>query len=216
MEKKKHFIFAGLLFLSFVLFTVLAACFDVAPIGPEGSTVGFATANGFVFDLLGVHLVWYAITDWLGVVAIAFAFGFALVGLCQLIRRKSICKVDWEILALGGFYILVIACYLFFEQVVINCRPVILGESLEASYPSSHTMIVVCIMATSAMQFRALCPNRKKLCRGVDITAVVISAITVFGRLISGVHWFTDIVGGLLLSAALVWLYYAAVKSLRV
>jgi undecaprenyl-diphosphatase len=104
----------------------------------------------------------------------------------------------------------VVLCYLFFEVVVINCRPVILESGVEASYPSSHTMIVVCIMATAADQFRALCPGRKRLCRVVDVTAGIISGITVIGRLISGVHWFTDIVGGLLLSAALVALYRTA------
>ena len=209
---KKHLIRSGLLFLLFVLFTVSVSCFDVQPIGPEQSEVGLATINQFVFRLTGVHSIWYDITDWLGVVAILFAFGFAAVGLCQLIERKSIRKVDSRILVLGLFYILVVAFYLLFEQAVINYRPVILGKELEASYPSSHTMIVVCIMATAVKQFRSLCPNRKNLCLGVKIAAVLLMAITVIGRLISGVHWFTDIVGGLLLSAALVTLHYAVVE----
>ena len=212
---KKHLILAGLLFLLFILFTVSVACFDVKPIGPEQSVVGFATINQFVFRLFGVHLIWYNITDWLGIVAILFAFGFAVVGLCQLIKRKSIRKVDSRILVLGLFYILVFAFYLFFEQAVINYRPVILGEGLEASYPSSHTMIVVCIMATAFKQFRSLCPNRKNLCLGVKIATVLLMAITVIGRLISGVHWVTDIVGGLLLSAAMVTLYCAVVEYIE-
>lgn len=205
--RKKTLIRAAMLFAAFVLFTVLVRVVDVRPIGPEGSSVGFASLNLFVFRLVGVHLVWYHITDWLGVAAILIAFAFAATGLCRLVKRKSLRKVDRSILALGGCYLLVIACYAFFEQVVINCRPVILGQGPEASYPSSHAMIVVCIMATAAIAFRELYPTKRKLCRGVEVLSVLIMAVTVVGRLISGVHWFTDIVGGLLLSSSVVELY---------
>ena len=205
--RKKALIRAAMLFAAFVLFTVLVRVVDVRPIGPEGSEVGFSALNLFVFRLFGVHTVWYHVTDWLGVAAILTAFAFALTGLCRLVKRKSLRKVDRPILALGGCYLLVIACYAFFERVVINCRPVILGQGPEASYPSSHTMIVVCIMATAAIAFRELHPEKKRLCRGVEVLSALLMAVTVAGRLISGVHWFTDIVGGLLLSSALVELY---------
>lgn len=208
--KRKLWLLPAALWAAFVLFTLLLTCVDEQPIGPQGATVGFATVNGWAFQLLGVHLLWYHLTDWLGVAAIAIAFGFAVVGLYQWVKRKSIRKVDRHILVLGGFYLLVIACYLFFEKVVINCRPILMDGNLEASYPSSHTMIVVSIIATAAMAFRALCPQKKGWCLAVDIFAAVVIAVTVIGRLIAGVHWLTDIVGGLLLSAALVVSYWAA------
>ncbi len=104
---QKRCIVAGALFLAFGIFTGLVACFDVQPIGPEQSQVGFATVNQFVFRMIGVQFMWYHITGWLG------------------------------------------------------------------------------------------------------IAAASLIAVTVMGRLLSGVHWFTDIVGGLLLSAALVTLYGA-------
>ena len=206
--KRKLWLLPAALWAGFVLFTLLLTCVDVQSIGPQGATVGFATVNEWAFQLLGVHLQWYHLTDWLGVVAIAIAFGFAVAGLYQWVKRKSIRKVDRYILALGGFYLLVIGCYIFFEKVVINCRPILMDGNLEASYPSSHTMIVVSIMATAAMAFRALCPQKKGWCLAVDIFAAVVIAVTVMGRLIAGVHWLTDIVGGLLLSAALVATYW--------
>ena len=211
--KRKLWLLPAALWAGFVLFTLLLTCVDVQSIGPQGATVGFATVNEWAFQLLGVHLQWYHLTDWLGVVAIAIAFGFAVAGLYQWVKRKSIRKVDRYVLALGGFYLLVIGCYIFFEKVVINCRPILMYGSLEASYPSSHTMIVVSIMATAAMAFRALCPQKKGWCLAVDIFAAVVIAITVIGRLIAGVHWLTDIVGGLLLSAALVVSYWAACRG---
>ena len=210
---RKLWLLPAALWAAFVLFTLLLTCVDVQSIGPQGSAVGFATVNGWAFQLLGVHLLWYHLTDWLGVAAIAIAFGFAVVGLYQWVKRKSLRKVDRHILVLGGFYLLVIACYLFFEKVVINCRPILMDGNLEASYPSSHTMIVVSIMATASMAFRALCPQKKGWCLAVDIFAAVVIAVTVMGRLIAGVHWLTDIVGGLLLSAALVVSYWAACRG---
>lgn len=212
---KKYLVLFAILLGLFVLFTVLIACIDVRPIGPYGSSIGFAAVNQFVFCGIGVHLIWYYITDWIGVAAILIALGFAAVGLCQIIKRRSIRKVDSHLLMLGLFYILVIALYLFFEQVTINYRPVILNGGLETSYPSSHTMIVVCIMGTASMQLSTLCPKRRVLRRVMNIVSGVFIAVTPVGRLISGVHWFTDIVGGLLLSAALIALYCAAAELLR-
>ena len=206
--KQKLWLLPAALWAAFVLFTLLLTCVDAQSIGPQGTAVGFATGNGEVCQLLGVHLLWYHITDWLGVAAIAIAFGFAVVGLYQWVKRKSLRKVDRHILVLGGFYLLVIACYLFFEKMVINYRPILMDGNLEESYPSSHTMIVVSIMATASMAFRALCPKKKGWCLAVDIFAAVMIAVTVMGRLIAGVHWLTDIVGGLLLSAALVATYW--------
>ena len=183
---------------------------DVQPVGPDRSKVGLASVNQCVFKFFGVNLLWYDITDWLGVFAIVFALGFAVLGLFQLIKRKSIQKVDCRILLLGVFYVMVIAVYLFFEVVVVNDRPIILSESLEASFPSSHVMFVNCIMATAMLQFHYYLRERKAWLWMSDIVSVLIITATVIGRLISGVHWFTDIVAGILLSSVLIALYCSA------
>ena len=161
MEKKnkKRFVLGTSLIVAFVLWTVFVRLVDVQPIGPEGSSVGFATLNGFVHELTGVNWVLYTITDWLGLVPIAVALGFAILGLAQLIGRKSLWNVDHSILALGVFYIAVMAAYVFFEIVVINYRPTLIDGYLEASYPSSTTMLVMCVMPTAASQLNARIKN---------------------------------------------------------
>ena len=136
-----------------VILIALVRLVDAAPIGAQGTSIGLSHLNQFVFDLFGVNMLWYNITDWLGVAAVLTGFVFAVTGLVQLIKRRSLLKVDREILALGGLYIVVIGLYLFFENVIINYRPIIMPDntSPEASFPSSHTMLVCVIMGSAAM-----------------------------------------------------------------
>lgn len=212
-KTKKRFWCAGIMGILFAVFTCLVAAVDVQPIGPEGSLVGFASVNRCVFAWSGMHSVWYEITEILGIAALFPVLGFGLLGLYQLVTRKSIRKVDGSLLVLGGVYGLLVMVYLFFELVVINCRPVLMEGQLEASYPSSHVMLIVCAAVTSVMELRRRWPG--KVGRWVDIAAAIVVVAAVFGRLFSGVHWLTDILGGVLVAAALVALYSAGVHYIE-
>ena len=213
-ETKKNFGIAAILLGAFVVWTTAVQLVDVQPIGPQGSTVGFATVNSWVHNLTSVHMSLYTVTDWLGLVPIAFAIGFALLGLIQWVKRKHLRQVDFSILVLGGFYLLVMAAYVLFEVFVINYRPVLINGCLEASYPSSTTMLVLCVMPTTLMQLNARIKSQTlKRWGGFGITSFIL--FMVIGRLLSGVHWFTDIIGGTLLSAGLVMLYHS-ITSLEI
>ena len=205
--KKQKGIFCGIgMLAAFALWTALVSSVDAQPIGPRESVVGFAALNGFIHNLTGVHMSLYVITDWLGLVPVAVCLGFAVLGLHQWIKRKHIWKVDRSILVLGGFYVVVMAAYLLFEMYVINYRPVLIDDYLEASYPSSTTLLVLCVMPTAMMQLkRRIRDHRLRICVLAIIGFFV--AFMVLGRLISGVHWVTDIIGGILLSAGLNILY---------
>ena len=210
MEKKNSRLFwvgVGLLAV-FVLWTVLIRFVDVEAIGPRQSSVGFATLNGYIHNLTGVNMSLYIITDWLGLVPVGVAFGFAVLGIVQCIKRKSLLKVDRSILTLGGFYIVVMAVYILFEIVVINYRPTLIDGYLEASYPSSTTILVMCVMPTAMMQLRTRIKN-DLFRRCVMLTITVFITFMVIGRLVSGVHWITDIIGGALFSTGIVLMYYS-------
>ena len=197
----------------FILWTIAVCFFDVQPIGPQGSSVGFAQLNQYVHNLLGVHFDLYMITDWLGLVPLCVCVGFGILGLRQWIIRKKFAEVDRELLALGGFYIITIAVYVLFEIFVVNYRPVLIDGILEASFPSSTTMLTLCVMPSAIMQFNARIKNRILKQWGVGLTILFI-IFMVIGRLVSGVHWITDIIGGILLSAGLVTMY-DSVSGLR-
>ena len=198
----------------FVIFSLWIRLFDVQPVGPEGSSIGFAALNVAVHEFFGMHLFWYKLTQALGLLAIAVAGVFAVTGLVQLIQRKSLLKVDKKILMLGVIYILVILLYAVFEKVPFNYRPVVLdpAEGLEPSYPSTHTMLILTIFGTAVAVLGDYIKNAK-LVLLLKIVCLVIMALTIVGRLVCGVHWFTDIAGGVIISLFFINLYRDLTKE---
>jgi len=188
----------------FLILIVLVRTVDVAPIGPDGTTIGLSHINDSVHRFFGVNMIWYDITKYLGAFAIAVAFAVFVIGLYQLISRKSFKKVDSEIIALGVLYAVVIALYALFEVIIVNYRPVIMpGDAApEASFPSTHTMIICTVMGSVIMLTDRYIKN-ERLSLIIRLLCTAIIVITVMGRLMSGVHWFTDILGGVLISIAL-------------
>lgn len=195
---------AGAMLAAFALWTLAVCTVDVQPVGPQGTTVGFAAVNRWFHNLTGVHLWLYTLTDRLSLIPLGIAAGFAAQGFGQLVRRKSLRKVDRSILILGGFYLAVLGAFLLFEQIPVNYRPVMPEGRLEASYPSSTAMLVLCVMPTAGMRLAE---------RGgrpwMRFSAEIFAICMVLARLVCGVHWLTDVIGGILLSGALVMLYAA-------
>ena len=206
-DKGKRELMPGLVLLAgFLVWTILIRHIDVQRAGPRGTEIGFASFNVWFHRLTGVHMLIYTITDWLGLVPIFICMGFGLLGLVQWIKRRSLLRVDPDILLLGVYYVMVILGYLLFEMVPINYRPILIEGNLEASYPSSTTLLVLSVMPT--LRFQA---DRRVMStvlrKAITIFVIVFSVFMVVGRLISGVHWATDIIGSVLLSSGLFMIY---------
>ena len=205
MKKYLSAIFWG---LCFIIFTILIKVIDVQPAGAEASLIGFASLNTAIFNMLGTNELCYKLTQCFGIIAIFTAGIFAVLGLIQLIQRKNLLKVDREILMAGIIYAIVIILYVLFEKLAINYRPLVLDEGLEASYPSTHTMLILTILGT-AIPLAGKYIKNSKLSLSTKILCIAIMWLTVVLRLLSGVHWFTDILGGVLISLTLISLYKA-------
>lgn len=206
----KKYTDAILFALLFVFFTLLVRVIDVQVVGPQDAWIGFAGLNVAVHEFFGMNLLLYKLTQILGIAAIALAGLFAVTGAVELIKRKSLLKVDRELLMLGVIYIIVIVLYVLFEKFAVNYRPVILdpAEGLEPSYPSTHTMLILTIFGT-AIRACGFYIKNSKLLVAARVSALLIMALTIVGRLICGVHWLTDIIGGVLISLSLICLYRA-------
>ncbi len=210
--KEKRLLLLGVVFIVlFLMWTVMIQKIDVQPVGPKMTYVGFAKFNSWFHELTGVHMALYTLTDWLGLIPVAVCLIFGTIGFNQMIGRKSLFRVDHDIILLGIYYVIVIMSYLIFEMIPVNYRPIAMNGLMEASYPSSTTLLVLSVMPTLIFQLNLRMKNgfTKRAIKG---SVSLFMLFMVIGRLISGVHWFTDIIGAVLLSTGLFHIYKAMVS----
>lgn len=203
MKNKKRYLIGGFaFFLMFIIFTTIIKFIDLKNIGPHNSSVGLATINNFFVNKIGFHNKIYKLTEILGIIPIIIVLIYAIIGLYSLIEEKSFKKVNKNLYYLAIFYIIVLGIYVLFEKVIINFRPVVIEGILESSYPSSHTILAICICGSSIILNNSIFKNNK-IAKLENIISFIIIVMLPLLRFISGVHWFTDIIGGILLSLSL-------------
>ena len=198
----------------FVLLNIMLKTIDVQAIGPQNSVIGLATVNNFFRHLIGVNENFYNLSELLGLLPIIMVCGFGVLGIVQMIKRKSLKKVDLDLIILGVFYVIVICVYVFFELFIINYRPILIDGELEASFPSSHVLLAVCVISTTIIQLNYRIKN-KFLKIFINILLYFVLTVSVIMRCLSGVHWFTDILGGYIISIALVLFYNVVIEYIQ-
>ncbi len=206
MKKKNLVIFIIILAL-FVGFTLLIKNVDVKAVGPNSSEVGFADVNTGFHELTHKPLEYnetiYKVTEIAGYVALLLVGFYGVIGLLQLIKRKSLAKVDRSLYVLLGLYVVMLALYVLFDKFAVNYRPVLIDGKLEASFPSSHTLLAICVCVSAMIMNKKLFKNKNV--KIYNYLICLLMCLIIFGRLFSGVHWLTDVVGGILLSTALLY-----------
>ena len=207
MRKKSLIQFVAVTLIA-VVFTVLVKIVDVGFVSSTGSLVGFSSVNIPFSQKFGFNPIFYKVSEVLGYLIFLVIAVFAFIGFYQLIKRKSLMKVDKDLYALAITYVFTFALYIFFDKVlVINLRPIIMaGESIaEPSFPSSHTLLAVSVLGTAISECGKI---RKKSFRvSLVIVLAILMGATVLSRLFSGVHWVTDIIAGILWGEVMMTLY---------
>ncbi len=211
MKKNIWFIISGISALIFVIFTLIVSFVDVQPTGLADSKIGLGSINLHLRDIFGQSKTWDLVTIVLGAISFAVIFALILVAVWQGYKRKSIKKIDKNLILLGLIYCLLLFLYIFFELVVINKRPILSDGELKASYPSSHTLLICTSLFTALVELPYLVKKKWIVwtCNGIGISMVVVGIV---GRMLCGAHWFTDIIAGIILSFTLVFLYIALIK----
>ncbi len=155
---------------------------------------------------------WVKITDIILVAALAVFAVFAILGLYQWIKRKSLKKVDKPLLLSLIPLSLMAATFIIFEKfLVLNTRP---NGSGEPSFPSTHTMVVATIFLLTAI----ILPNyiKSKTARIImDIVMLLFIILVSIGRVLANMHWVSDVVGGLIFAAIFAVIYYLILRRAK-
>ena len=223
MEKKLKITISVMFAALFGAFIAMLKIVDVRPVGPAGTSVGLATLNGSAHELIGKLTtllvgsgeLFDKISDLTLLAAFAVAASFGLIGLIQFIRRRSLFRVDKEIVGLGIAYVLAGIVYIVFEMWVVNYRPVLeAGEVFpEASFPSSHTVLAFVVFATAVIAWGRLLENHAVIAKLLQFCGVALLLVAVVSRLLAGVHWVTDIMGAIIIGLTITSVYSAAVTE---
>lgn len=192
--------------LFLILFGLLS--FDKGKVGI--SEVGLSKLNNIV--KYNYNEGWQIFADIFLYLGIALAAILAIVGFVQLIKRKSLFKVDRYIVICGIFLILAIFLWVMFDKVIIvNYRP-IYHYDLEPSFPSTHTFLVIFIYL-SAHNIACMLTDNKKIKYGTLVAAILISFLVSLSRVLSGMHYITDVLAGIFLGLSLYFLCFGLIKS---
>ncbi|MCQ2382504.1 MAG: phosphatase PAP2 family protein [Clostridia bacterium] len=191
-KRQKLWLILGIVsFVCFVIFTLLVAFVDV-------DQVGLSKINHFFWQHCGKHEIWERITDYLGYVLILVLVGILAWQIWQWIMCKKLARIDWNLLMFDVIMVCLAVVYVFFEVVVINYRPA--GD--KASYPSSHAMLFATVLPLLIYQVWHYLQNKPwRIVLTVALSSIQV--IGLVGRLLAGVHWFTDILGGVIISCCL-------------
>lgn len=171
--------------------------------------------NDAVFNFFGENKTLDKISDVLLIAMLAIVAGFALSGLVQLIKRNKLKKVDSEILAMIPSLLLLVAVYFVFEKIwVLNYRPILINGIAEPSFPSTHTLIAVTVLGMTMMALPKYIKNRRQRIL-IDVLALVAMVAMAFLRVASGMHWMTDVLGGVIFGIDLVLVYGGALRIIK-
>ena len=205
MKKYLYLLLPIITLTIFIIWTIIVKTVDLVYI-PDVGYLGLshfnATVNNFVINFKPG--LCHKLSNVLLYLSFASVLPFAIMGLVQLIKGKSLKAVNPSLWIMLLAYVLTVFFYFFFEIVKINYTPDSQAGALKASYPSSHVFLTLSLLGIGAFGYLKFTKLSNKINILVLAGVGLYMALAVVTRLLSGHHWFSDIIGGLLLAAFVV------------
>ena len=206
------YLIVGIVFIFLFLLLMILLNFNKANLGETNTPVGLSSINKlFVTNYVDIYNSMSQVGLYLSFIIIA---GFAITGFYQLIKRKSLFKVDLDIILFGvGVIVLIITWLLFDKVIAYNYRPIYVNKNLEGSFPSTHVLFTTFVLVSAF----GISLNREKnnfYNLAILVIAILVITLTSLCRVLSGMHWATDVLGGLLLGLGYFFILYGIFKGL--
>ncbi len=147
---------------------------------------------------------WDKITNIILITALITLGIFVILGLCQWISRKSLKKVDKELLWFPLPLALMAITYVVFDKfLILNTRP---DGSGEPSFPSTHVMVVTTIFLLTAVILPKYIKS-KIACLVLYLLMLAFVILNGVGRVLANKHWTSDVLGAVGFSFIFVAIY---------
>ena len=207
-KRQSWFLIATTLTVFFVVFTLTLKLVDMQ--SDSSQFIGWASINIWWRDLIGVHFSWHIISHFIALISLLVLTGILIWQVITVFHRRKLSALtrnwwvfDITLLALG-------LSYLLFQIVAINYRPIQVDGAIEISYPSSHSLLITTTWLLIIFRLRREIQSQTWR-RILIIVGWTLMLTGVIARLLCGYHWFTDIVGGVLLGTVFAAWYQAFV-----
>lgn len=205
-QGKKWFLAALILTAVFVVLTITVKYVDQKNIGSQ--VIGWATINLWWRDIIGVRNFWQIASHIFAAITLIILVMFLVWQAIALLRRKSFRTMPRHWWFFDLTLIALALCYIVFQIMVINFRPLLIDGVAELSYPSSHVLLLATLWPVFILTLSREVKSRPWL-RVASVIGIIVMTVGIIARLLSGYHWFTDIIGGIMLGAVLTCWYQA-------
>lgn len=207
----KYTIIGGVLLFLFILLLILLMTVDRA--NNIYKQIGLFSFNKlFLVDYS--NEAWDEFSDVILYISLLFILGLAIYGFYQLSKKRSLFKVDKDIIFIGcGLAILAFVWLVFDKLIDVNYRPIAISGTAQTSFPSTHTMIAAFVLLAATRAILKRNGNEIKYQLLAYSGSSILILLCSLGRILSKMHWATDVLGGLFIGVGLFFILVGLDKA---